>query len=145
PSHDTSTFGPAAASVADLGSIGAGEPPDVVRRRLRELVAMCGIEAEAERTVQRLGLLFGLTERPEESMFAHSVQAGFLALVDGLARDHAVVLVFEDAHTFQAPMLDLVERLGTPSRSGPRRALVVALARGELLEQRPGWGSGSGN
>jgi class 3 adenylate cyclase/tetratricopeptide (TPR) repeat protein len=143
--HDTSTFGPAAAIVADLASIAGGEPPDVVRRRLRELVAMCGIEAEAERTVERLGLLFGLTERPEESMFAHSVQAGFLALVDGLARDHAVVLVFEDAHTFQAPMLDLVERLGTPSRSGPRRALIVALARGDLLEQRPGWGSGSGN
>jgi class 3 adenylate cyclase/tetratricopeptide (TPR) repeat protein len=143
--HDTSTFGPAAAIVADLASIAGGEPPDVVRRRLRELVAMCGIEAEAERTVERLGLLFGLTERPEESMFAHSVQAGFLELVDGLARDHAVVLVFEDAHTFQAPMLDLVERLGTPSRSGPRRALIVALARGDLLEQRPGWGSGSGN
>jgi len=42
-------------------------------------------------------------------------------------------------------MLDLIERLGAMSRDGPRRTLVVALARSELLEQRPAWGSSSGN
>jgi class 3 adenylate cyclase/tetratricopeptide (TPR) repeat protein len=142
---DTATFGPAAAIVGDLAAIDAGESPDDVRLRLRKLVDTCCDPSEADRTVERLALLFGLAERPEESMFVHGVQAGFIALVDGLARDHPVVLVFEDVHALKAPMLDLIERLGAPSRNGPRRALVLALARSELLEQRPAWGSGSGN
>jgi tetratricopeptide (TPR) repeat protein len=62
-------------------------------------------------------------------------------VIDGLARDHPVVVMFEDAHTFKAPMLDLVERLGVPGAS-PRRALILVLARSELLDERPGWGAG---
>jgi len=54
-------------------------------------------------------------------------------------------MVFEDAHTLQPPMLDLVERLATPGRGGTRRALILALARNELLELRPSWGSTTGN
>src|SRR3989442_12149784 len=42
-------------------------------------------------------------------------------------------------------MLDLSARLATPGRRGPRRALILALARNELLEDRPDWGSTSGN
>src|ERR1700716_2789052 len=62
-----------------------------------------------------------------------------------MARDHPVILVFEDAHSLQPPMLDLVERLAAPGRGGPRRAPILALARNELLELRPSWGSTSGN
>lgn len=91
-------------------------------------------------------MLFGLGEgQPEESAFVHDVQAGFIALMDGLARDHPVVVMFEDAHTLKPVMLDLIERLGTKGRRGPRRALILALARNELLEDRPNWGSSSGN
>ena len=74
-----------------------------------------------------------------------ALQAGFVALVDGLARDHPVIMVFEDAHSLQPPMLDLVERLATPGRGGSRRALILALARNELLELRPSWGATTGN
>jgi len=42
-------------------------------------------------------------------------------------------------------MLDLIERLATPGRRGPRRALIIALARPELLAVRADWGSTSGN
>src|SRR3989442_1053633 len=41
-------------------------------------------------------------------------------------------------------MLDLIERVATRGQ-GPGRALVVALARNELLEQRPAWGSSTSN
>jgi len=142
---DTATFAPAAAMVADLAGIDGGEPPDEVRRRLRALADRCCDPADAGVIAERLGLLFGLGEPLEESTFVHGVQAGFVALVDGLARDHPVVLVFEDAHALRPPMLDLVERLGTPGDRGPRRALVLALTRGELLEHRPAWGSASAN
>jgi class 3 adenylate cyclase/tetratricopeptide (TPR) repeat protein len=142
---DTATFAPVAAIIQDLAGIDAGESPEEVRRRLRELVERCCDPSEAAQTVEQLALVFGLAEQPEESTFVHNVQAGFLALMDGLARDHPVVLLFEDAHLLNTPMLDLIERLGTRSRRGPRRALVIALGRSELLEERPGWGSGSGN
>ena len=142
---DTATFAPVTAMVADLAGIDGDAPPDEVRRRLGELAARCCDPSEAALVAERLGLLFGTTERREESTLVHSVQAGFVALVDGLARDHPVVLVFDDAQGLRAPMLDLIERLGTPGEHGPRRALVIALARPELLEERPAWGAASGS
>ena len=142
---DTATFSPAAAIVGDLAGIEVGDPPDKVRGLLRKLVERWSDPSETDRNVQRLSLLFGLAERGDETAFVHEVQAGFIAVIDGMARDHPVLLVFEDAHSLQPPMLDLIERLAIPGRRGPRRALILALARNELLEERPNWGSTSGN
>ena len=142
---DSATFSPAAAIAGDLAGIEAGDPPDKVRRLLRELVDRWGDPGEADRTVQRLALLFGMAERSDEATFVGDVQAGFVALIDGMARDHPVILIFEDAHSLQPPMLDLIERLASAGRGGPRRALILALARNELLELRPSWGAATGN
>jgi len=142
---DTATFAPAASIVADLAGIDTRDPAERVRRRLRELVDRYCDAAEAEKVAERLALLFGLAERPEESAFVHEVHGGFVALVDGLARSNLVVLVFEDAHTLKPPMLDLIERLGAKGQRGPRHAMVLALGRNELLEKRPAWGSITGN
>src|SRR5438477_2695961 len=142
---DTATFSPVAAIIGDLAEIDAGDPPEKIRRRLRELVDRCCEPAEADLTVQRLGLLFGLTEQREEVAFVQDVQAGFIAVIDGLARDHPVLMVFEDVHTLKPAMLDLIDRLAVPGRRGPRRALILALARDDLLELRPNWGQESGN
>jgi class 3 adenylate cyclase/tetratricopeptide (TPR) repeat protein len=142
---DTATFSPAAAIVGDLAGIEAGDPPEKIRQLLRDVVERWSDPADAERTVERLALLFGMADRRDEAAFVSDVQAGFTALIDGLARDHPVIIVFEDAHSLQPPMLDLVERLATPGRGGPRHALILALARSELLDLRPSWGSTSGN
>ncbi|HYR50130.1 MAG TPA: adenylate/guanylate cyclase domain-containing protein, partial [Candidatus Eisenbacteria bacterium] len=142
---DTATFSPAAAIIGDLAGIDVGDPAEKVRGLLRTLVDQWSDPLEADRTVQRLSLLFGLADRGDEAAFVHEVQAGFIAVIDGMARDHPVLIVFEDAHSLQPPMLDLIERLAVPGRRGPRRALIVALARNELLETRPNWGSISGN
>ncbi|TMD76942.1 MAG: tetratricopeptide repeat protein [Chloroflexi bacterium] len=143
---DSSTFSPAAAIVSELACVEPTDPPDAIRRCLRELVETSGVQGNLDRTVEWLGLLFGISgERREESAFVHDVQAGFISLVDALARDHPVALVFEDAHTLRPAMLDLIERLGSPGRRGPRRALVLTLARSELLDERPAWGSSSSN
>ncbi len=142
---DSATFSPATAIVGDLAGIEVGDPPEKVRRLLRELVDKWSEPSEADRTVQRLALLFGMAEQSDEAAFVSDVQAGFVALVDGMARDHPVIIIFEDAHTLQPPMLDLAERLASSGRSGPRRALILVLARNELLELRPSWGATTGN
>src|SRR5438094_772614 len=141
---DTATFSPAATIIGDVAGIGPRDNPETIRARLRKLVFRTTSEAAAARTEQRLAMLFGLGESPDETAFVHEVQAGFISVIDGLARDHAVVLLFEDAQSLKAPMLDLIERVATRGQR-PRRALVIALARGELLDLRPAWGSGTSN
>ncbi|HET9782152.1 MAG TPA: adenylate/guanylate cyclase domain-containing protein [Candidatus Dormibacteraeota bacterium] len=142
---DSATFSPAAAIVSDLAQVKDEDPPNVVRNKLRALALECCEAADVERTADRLALLFGAAVAPrDESTFVQDVQAGFIDLVDGLARDHPVLLIFDDAHTMRPAMLDLIERVGSPGRRGPRRALVLALARKELLDQRPSWGASAG-
>ncbi|HJS25755.1 MAG TPA: AAA family ATPase [Actinomycetota bacterium] len=143
PFTDTATFAPAATIVAELAGLEEQDPPDKAKRRLRELVERHGIAQD--HLVERISLLFGMADRPTRSSFVQDVQSGFVALVDGIARDAPAVLVFEDAHTLKAPMLDLIERLGTPARRGTRRVLVLVLARPELLDERPGWGTTTAN
>ncbi len=142
---DTAAFSPVATIVGDLAGIAAGDSADRILGLLQDLVAGSSGEHEAGQTVQRLALLFGVAEPRDEAAFVQDVQAGFIALVDQMARDHPVMIVFEDAHALQPPMLDLIERLAASGRKGPRQALIVTLARNQLLEERPKWGAGSAN
>jgi class 3 adenylate cyclase/tetratricopeptide (TPR) repeat protein len=139
---DTATFAPAAAIVGELAGVDEGDPPEKARQRLRQLAQRLFEPTEADRIVGRLSLLFGMTKRRDESAFVNDVQAGVIALVDAVAGERPAVLVFEDAHTLKPLMLDLIERLGAPTRDGSRRTMTLALARPELFEQRPAWGSG---
>jgi class 3 adenylate cyclase/tetratricopeptide (TPR) repeat protein len=141
---DTATFAPAAAIIGDLAGID-GDEPEKVRQRLAELVEECCKRGEPERIVDRLARMFQTSEHErDESAFVHDVQAGFTAVVDGLCDTHPVVLVFEDVQSLKPPMLDLIERLGSHV-DGIRRRVAVALARPELLSERPTWGSTAEN
>jgi class 3 adenylate cyclase/tetratricopeptide (TPR) repeat protein len=142
---DTATFAPAAAIVGDLAGVDEADAPRTIRRRLHELAGGFERPPAADRLVERLSLLFGTSEHPVGSDFVQAVQAGVVELLDGLARDRSLVLVFEDGHRLKPAMLDLIERLGAASRIGPRRALLVVLARAELLELRPTWASTTAN
>ena len=58
-------------------------------------------------------------------------------LMEALARDRPVLVIFEDLHWAEPTFLDLVESLALqPGRSA---IVVVCIARPELLDQRPGW------
>ena len=141
---DSATFSPAGAIVADIAGIAPTDDADTVRRSLRRLAERISGPDQAHRLASRLALLFGAGESIEETAFVNEVQAGFAAAVDGLARDHPLVLVFDDAHTLKDPMLDLIERLAAPSHA-TRRTLLLVLARPELLERRPLWGGSGAN
>src|SRR5207253_9493773 len=57
-----------------------------------------------------------------------------------VALEQPLVLVFEDIHWAEEPLLELIEHLATWVREAP--LLIVCLARPELLDLRPDWGGG---
>jgi DNA-binding SARP family transcriptional activator len=60
-------------------------------------------------------------------------------LLEGLARERPVILVLDDVHWADTPLLDLIDYLVDWLRAP---VVLVCLARPELLEVRPGWGGG---
>src|SRR4030095_3244014 len=60
--------------------------------------------------------------------------------VDELADVQPLVLVFEDIHWAEEPLLELIDHLAQWVRE--RALMMVCLARPELLDVRPGWGGG---
>ena len=65
------------------------------------------------------------------------------ALLEQQAAEQPLVLVVDDLHWAEPPMLDLVEHVADWSRSAP--ILLLCLARPELLDVRPGWAGGKLN
>jgi class 3 adenylate cyclase/tetratricopeptide (TPR) repeat protein len=143
---NTTTFAPVTAIVRELAGIEDEMAPEEAMRRLQNMVEGCCDPTKAEQAASRLALTIGVGEpKRDESVFVQDVQGGFLMLLEGLSEQSPVVMIFEDAHTLRAPMLDLIERLAATTKSAPERALTIALGRPELLDQRPTWGSGAVN
>src|SRR4051812_3305581 len=76
-------------------------------------------------------------QRLRESFFA-----AVRAVVEAIAEERPLVVVFEDIHWADDGMLDLIEHLAQWVRAP---LLLLCLTRDELLERRPGWGSGRRN
>jgi class 3 adenylate cyclase/tetratricopeptide (TPR) repeat protein len=143
---DSATFAPAAAVVREVAGIDDDDATELAAQRLRELVGRVCVSGDEERTTERLQALVGLSEpRREESAFVHDVRSGFLSLLEGLAEERPITLLFEDAQTLRPQMLDLIERIAARGRRSPGRVLVLVAARTELLDERPGWGTGAVN
>jgi len=62
--------------------------------------------------------------------------------LEALAQDGQVVLIVEDIHWAEPPMLDAIEQIVDRAR-GP--IFVLCAARPDLLASRPGWGGGRDN
>ena len=60
--------------------------------------------------------------------------------VEALGRQQPTLLVFEDIHWAHPSALDLIESLAARTKETP--VVLLALARPELLDLRPGWGGG---
>ena len=91
-------------------------------------------EEDADSVAQRVAELIGVAESPAapgEAFWA------VRRLLESLGRDGPVVVALDDIHWAEPTLLDLVEYLGEWAE-GP--ILVVCLARGDLLDARPGWG-----
>src|SRR5204862_6621523 len=107
-----------------------------VNEAIEKLRACCEDEAVAD----LLGLASGVLEAVEAERASQEIAWAAREWASALARVQPLVLVFEDIHWAEDPLLELIEHLATWVRE--RALLMVCLARPELLDVRPGWGGG---
>ncbi|HEV2824280.1 MAG TPA: AAA family ATPase, partial [Actinomycetota bacterium] len=119
------------------GRRGPGNPEGVPRSVGELSQRGAPVNREAERVADRLGRLIGLRPDPVTSEDAVWAVRRFLEV---LAERSPLVVVIDDLHWAQPALLDLVEQVVALAREAP--ILLVAAARPELLEQRPGWSGG---
>src|SRR5215211_4088598 len=144
------TYWPVAEVVRQAAGIADTDPPAEARAKLRRLLAddrrgpddpPDGPEGrERDHIAARVAQLIGLEAAPgpaEEAAWA------FRRLLELLAERAPLVVVLDDLHWAEPGLLDLVEHVADYGRGAP--LLLVAMARPELLEQRPGWAGGKLN
>jgi len=127
------TYWPLAEMVKSAAGITDDDPLEVARDKLIEC---CGDEAIAE----LLGLASGVLEAVEGERGQPEIAWAAREFVDELADVQPLILVFEDIHWAEEPLLELIDHLAQWVRE--RALLIVCLARPELLDVRPGWGGG---
>ncbi len=131
------TFWPVVEIVKQAAGLGPSLSAPESRRRLAAVVAN---DPEADAIVDRLGGLVGSESGPggtEEIFWA------VRRLLQALARDRPVVVVFDDVHWGEQTFLDLIDHLTDWARDAP--ILLICLARAELLEERSAWAGGKLN
>ena len=139
PYGNGSTFWPLAEVVRQAAGIGLEDPPEQARAKLAALLD--GGAPDGTLVAERIGQLIGLEADPapiEEAAWSTR------RLLEVLAAERPLVVVFDDLHWAEPTFLDLVERLGDGG-GDEAPILLVAVARPELLEQRPAWAGGRPN
>jgi hypothetical protein len=120
------TYWPLAEVLKEHLGILEGDPPAVVFARLgsREILGLT------------LGhdVAHGLHPLAARDRF----QDAWVEFLEEIVADRPTVVLIEDVHWGEEQLLDLLERLVRDTR-GP--LLLIATARPEFLEQRPGWGA----
>lgn len=127
------TYWPLAEMIKSAAGITDDDPMETARDKLIEC---CGDEAIAE----LLGLASGVMEAVEGERGQPEIAWAAREFVDELADVQPLVLVFEDIHWAEEPLLELIDHLAQWVRA--RSLLILCLARPELLDVRPGWGGG---
>jgi len=118
------------------------EEPTSARAKLRAAIEEHLSDPQERRFVEpRLAHLLGLEEGAagdQENLFAAARM-----FFERLAQKGPTVLVFGDIHWADSALLDFIEYLIEWSREVP--LFVLTLARPELTDRRPTWGSGKRN
>ena len=127
------TYWPLAEMVKSSAGISDDDPLDEARAKLR---ACCEDEAVAD----LLGLAVGVLEAVEGMRAQQEIAWASRAWAEQLAEAQPLVLLFEDVHWGEEPLLELVEHLAAWVREVP--LLLLCIARTELLDVRPTWGGG---
>jgi len=105
-----------------------------------KIEALLAGEPEADVLGRRVASAIGLSPEaaPQEEVFW-----AIRRLFEAVARRRELLIVIEDLHWAQPTLLDLIEYAVDLATNVP--LLILATARPELLDQRPGWASGRPN
>lgn len=126
------TYWPLAEMVKAAAGISDDDPLEEAFEKLRECCAEDSI-------ADVLGLAAGLMEALDGERSPQEIAWAAREVMERIADVQPLILLFEDIHWAEAPLLDLIEHLADFVRAP---LLIVCLARPELLEIRPGWGGG---
>jgi class 3 adenylate cyclase len=135
---DGVTFWALGEMVRQRAGIAATDEPLRARNKLRACLTEWITDPEERRWIEpRMAGLLGLDEMPagDRSELFSALRTFF----QRMAEKETAVMVFEDLHWADQGLLDFIEELVEMSHAHP--ILVVTLARPELLEKVPGWGS----
>src|SRR6266508_67089 len=148
PYGDDPSFGALAEAVKAEVAVVETDAAETAERRLAASVATAVADpATAAWVAGHLRRLVGIHPTPAGSPAVQAPTtaadreeefAAWRRFLHGLAAARPLVLALEDLHRADDALLDFVESLAAP---GEAALLVVATARPELLERRPGWGS----
>jgi len=148
PYGDDPSFGALAEAVkAEVGVVETDAAETAERRLAASVATAVADPATAAWVAGHLRRLVGIHPTPAGSPAVQAPTtaadreeefAAWRRFLHGLAAARPLVLALEDLHRADDALLDFVESLAA---SGEAALLVVATARPELLERRPGWGS----
>jgi class 3 adenylate cyclase/tetratricopeptide (TPR) repeat protein len=127
------TYWPLAEMVKAAAGITDDDPLETAREKLLEC---CGDEA----IVELLGMASGVLEAVEGERGQPEIAWAAREFADELADVQPLIMVFEDIHWAEEPLLELIDHLAQWVRE--RSLLIICLARPELLDIRPTWGGG---
>ena len=139
PYGASSPYSAFAQLVKQVGQVFDSDELPEAHAKLRTAVADLAGPDEADEHAGHLAILIGLGSEGDvadrETLFFSA-----RVLVESLASQGPTLLLFEDIHWADTSLLDLLEALAARVRDVP--LLLLALARPELLSERPGWGGG---
>ena len=147
PYGDGPTFGALAEVVKAEAGILESDGAELAGERLAAAAAAVADPVTAAWVAGHLRRLVGVgAERPGAAGPTTAADreeefAAWRRFLHGLAATRPLVLALEDLHRADDALLDFVEGL-VDADAGPAAVLVLATARPELLERRPGWGAG---
>ena len=132
PYGESITYWPLAEMVKNVAGIADDDPLDVAIEKLR---VCCPAEAVAD----LLGLATGVLEAVHGERSQQEIAWAAREWAQLMAQTQPLVLVFEDIHWAEEPLLELIENITDWVREP---LLMLCLARPELLDVRPDWGGG---
>jgi class 3 adenylate cyclase/tetratricopeptide (TPR) repeat protein len=121
------------------GAAGIDDRDDRTAARHKLIMLLDG-EPDAGRVGGGLATAIGLSDdpAPQSELFS-----AVRRVLEHMARRRPLIVVWEDIHWAESTFLDLIDHLTDWSRDVP--LFLLAPARPELLDARPGWGGGKFN